>query len=56
LLWEVPTRVLHEGIFPDRIKYATTVPVYKKGDKNTVANYRPISILTSINKIFEKVM
>jgi hypothetical protein len=44
------------GIFPERLKYTTIVPVYKKGDKNIVTNYRPISILTSLNKIFEKVM
>jgi hypothetical protein len=47
---------LFEGIFPGRLKYATVIPIYKKGDKNLVSNYRPISILTSINKIFEKVM
>jgi hypothetical protein len=45
-----------EGIFPDRLKYATIIPIYKKGDNNLVLNYRPISILTSINKFFEKVM
>ena len=49
-------RILFEGVFPDRLKYATVLPVYKKGDKNRVSNYRPISILTSISKIFEKVM
>jgi hypothetical protein len=43
-------------VFPDRLKYAIIVPVHKKGDKNMVFNHRPISILTSINKIFEKVM
>jgi hypothetical protein len=48
--------MLFEGVFPERLKYATIVPVHKKGDKNMVFNYRPISILTSINKIFEKVM
>jgi hypothetical protein len=47
---------LFEGIFPDKLKYATIVPIHKKGNKNLVSNYRPISILTSINKIFEKVM
>jgi hypothetical protein len=47
---------LFEGIFPERLKYATIVPVYKKGDNNIVTNYRPISFLTSFNKIFEKVM
>jgi hypothetical protein len=49
-------RALFEGIFPERLKYATIVSVYKKGDKNIVTNYRPISILTSVNKIFAKVV
>jgi hypothetical protein len=49
-------RVLFEGVFPDRLKYAKIIPVYKKGDKNNLSNYRPISILTSFNKILEKVI
>jgi hypothetical protein len=49
-------KMLFEGVYPERLKYAIIVPVYKKGDKNMVYNYRPIYILTSINKIFEKVM
>jgi hypothetical protein len=49
-------RMLFEGVFPERLKYAEIIPIYKKGDKNKVVNYRPISILTSINKIFEKVI
>jgi hypothetical protein len=49
-------KMIFEGIFPDRLKYVTIIPIYKRGDKNLVLNYRPISILTSINKIFEKVM
>jgi hypothetical protein len=48
-------KVLFEGIFPDRLKYAIILPIHRKGDKNLISNYRPISILTSINKIFEKV-
>jgi hypothetical protein len=48
--------MLFEGVFPERLKYAIIVPIHKKGDKNMVFNYRPISILTSINKIVEKVM
>lgn len=43
-------------VFFQRLKYATIVPIYKKGDKNLESNYRPISILTSISKKFEKVM
>jgi hypothetical protein len=49
-------RAIHEGKFPERLKYATIVPIYKKGDKSLESNYRPISILISISKIFEKVM
>jgi hypothetical protein len=47
---------MFKGIFPDRLKYATIIPINKKGDKNLVLNYSPISILISINKIFGKVM
>jgi hypothetical protein len=49
-------RVLFEGVFPDRLKYAEIVPVYKRGKKKDISNYRPISVVTSFNKIFEKVM
>jgi hypothetical protein len=38
------------------LKYATIVPVYKKGNRKDLSNYRPISILTSLTKIFEKEM
>jgi hypothetical protein len=45
-------RSLKTSIFPDCLKHA----VFKKGDKNNVKNYRPISLLTSFSKIFEKVI
>ena len=44
------------GIFPTRLKYATIKPVFKNGDKNNVANYRPISILPSFSKILERII
>jgi len=47
---------LSTGTFPERIKYALIRPVYKKGDKHLVTNYRPISLLTSFSKIFEKLI
>lgn len=44
---------LKQGIFPDLLKIAIIVPVYKSGEKNLVKNYRPISLLSTISKIFE---
>ena len=43
------------GIFPDELKVADIVPVFKKEDPNDKTNYRPISLLPLISKIFEKV-
>lgn len=44
------------GQFPDSLKLAIIKPVYKKGDKKDLSNYRPISLLPVISKIFEKIM
>ena len=44
------------GIFPDRLKLAMVIPLFKKGDKRLFENYRPISLLTAISKIFEGVV
>jgi hypothetical protein len=45
---------LFTGVFPDRLKYAIIRPLFKKGNKNDVSNYRPISILTSIQMFLKK--
>ena len=44
------------GIYPDQLKIAKVFPVFKKGDKLMVSNYRPISLLSNVNKIFEKLV
>ena len=44
------------GIFPARLKYATIKPLLKTGDKENIANYRPISLLTSFSKVLEKLI
>lgn len=47
---------LSEGIFPDIFKIAKIIPLHKKGDKLLLNNYRPISLLSSISKILERVI
>ena len=42
------------GVFPEEWKLARVVPVFKKGIRSDVNNYRPISIIPIIAKVFEK--
>jgi hypothetical protein len=44
------------GIFPFKMKHALVKPVFKKGDRDDVNNYRPITLLPVISKIVEKVV
>ena len=44
------------GIFPKDLKIARVIPIYKKGIKTSPGNYRPISILPVISKVFEKLV
>ena len=45
-----------DGIFPNELKLAKIIPIYKAGDKSLPTNYRPISVLSLFSKIFEKIM
>lgn len=47
---------LDSGIFPSNLKIAKVSPIYKSGTKFDPSNYRPISVLPVISKIFEKVI
>lgn len=47
---------LTNGVFPEQLKVAKVTAVHKGGDINTLANYRPISVLPTISKIFEGVI
>ena len=44
------------GVYPDLLKIARVTPIYKKGSKSDPSNYRPISVLSQINKIYEKIL
>ena len=45
-----------EGVFPDKMKVAKVIPIFKKDSKTDVANYRPISLLTVFSKILERLI
>ena len=49
-------KCISEGIFPRIMKIAKVIPIHKEGKKGSPRNYRPISILGSLSKTFEKVI
>ena len=48
-------KILSTRVFPNRLKFSEIKPLYKKGIKTEISNYRPISLLPS-SKIVEKVI
>ena len=47
---------LNSGVFPDLMKLAEVVPLYKGKARDLETNYRPISLLTTVSKVMEKVV
>ena len=47
---------LQEGIFPDELKIANVIPLYKCDDPKLFNNYRPVYVLPSVSKVFERIM
>ena len=45
--------MFHFGVFPDLLKIARVVPIFKTGDKKLVENYRPISISKVVEKLLQ---
>ena len=45
-----------KGSHPDKLKLVNVIPIFKKGSRLSVDNYRPISLLSNLNKIFEKII
>ena len=49
-------QMIHTGTYPQQLKIAKVTPIFKANDKEQFSNYRPISLLPSISKIFESVI
>ena len=49
-------RCIDKGIFPSNLKKSDVTPVFKKDDRLQKENYRPISILPTLSKIYERVL
>ena len=47
---------ISQNVFPDDLKCAEVTPLFKKNDNLNKLNYRPVSILTGISKVFENVI
>jgi hypothetical protein len=52
----VCNKSISTGLFPTCLKYSQKNPIFIKGNKTEMSNYRPISLLTSFSKVFEKVI
>ena len=53
---KIVNKCIRAECFPRQLKIAKVVPIFKKGDKTQPENYRPISILSPIGKVIEKVL
>ena len=57
ILAELFNKCLKEFCFPDCWKVSSVVPVFKNvGERSTAKNYRPVSLLSVVSKVFEKLV
>ena len=47
---------IKEGYFPTELKLGCITPIFKKGDKYCMSNYRPVCSLSPFSKIFERIL
>ena len=56
LLQHIFNLSIEKAIWPNALKNAEVVPIYKVGDKSRMSNYRPISLICNIGKVFQKII
>ncbi len=55
-LWHIIKLSLEQGIVPQQFKISKVIPIFKSGQKTSMDNYRPISLLNVFSKILEKIV
>ena len=56
ILTNIFNSCISNGVFPDKLKLADITPIFKSVDSMAKKNYRPVSILNSVSKLFEKLI
>ena len=56
ILCKLFNKCIQDGVFPKVLKNGVITPIHKKGRKDKIENYRPISTLPIFGKIFEKIL
>ena len=53
---EIFNQSIIQGVFPDDWKCARVIPLFKKGDRDDLNNYRPISVISVVAKVLERIV
>ncbi len=56
ILSNLVNECFQKGVYPDALKIAKVIPIYKGGKQTQPGNYRPISLLSNLDKIIEKLI
>ena len=56
ILCDIYNTCMSQGCYPNVLKIAHVIPIHMKGPKDECSNYRPISLLSNFNRLFEKIL
>ena len=56
VLTEIINSSFEQNEFPNKLKLANIIPIFKKKNPRNIENYRPVSVLSHISKVFEKLI
>ena len=56
ILTDIINDSIKNGVFPDELKLAAVIPLFKKADPFDKSNYRPVSLLSHMSKVFERII